>query len=473
MPKIINYSALNASTVDIMNVIRQQGSTQYQNEVPEVTKASDIPVVGKVIYGDAALRNQFVNALVNRIARVVIQSATFNDPYRDLKKGQIQFGESIEEIFVEMAKPYEYSAEKGAQREFKRTPPKAHSAFHVMNWQVTYPITIQNRDLYQAFLTENGVTDLIARIVDQVYTGAEYDEFLLFKYLIIKGVSHGKFYPIKVGDGTNLDEAAAAFRGTSNLLPFMKSDFNESHVITNTPKERQSIFMDANFNAKFDVNVLAAAFHMEKADFMGKLHLIDDFTTFDNDRFDEIRANSTQIEEVTPAELNLMKDVVAVLVDDNWFQVYDYLDEMTETFVASGLYWNYFYHVRKGVSYSPYSNAIDFVLDTATVDLPESLTVEAVDKSHNEQATVLSLSASNDGASLEPNTPNFVQTEALMQKGIGMLPYGVLLIPASASAEEVTPVVTINGVKYEKADAKLSAGSNVGDSVTLNKVEAA
>lgn len=471
MPKIINYSALNASTVDIMNVIRQQGSMQYQNEVPVVAQASDIPVVGKVIYGDASLRNQFINSLVNRIAKVVIQSATFNNPYRDLKKGQIQFGESIEEIFVEMAKPYEYSAEKGAQREFKRTPPKAHSVFHVMNWQVVYPITIQNRDLYQAFLTENGVTDLIARIVDQVYVGAQYDEFLLFKYLLIKGVSHGKFYPIKIGDGTDLHKAAEVFRGTSNLLPFMKSDFNESHVLTNTPKERQSIFMDANFNAQFDVNVLASAFNMDKANFMGKLHLIDDFTTFDNERFDVIRENSTGIEEVTPQELDLMKRVKAVIVDDNWFQVYDYLDEMTETFVSSGLYWNYFYHVRKGISYSPFSNAIDFVTNTAQVDLPDDITVEIVDKSINEQATVLSLSASNDGASLKPNTASFEQTEQLMQSGIGMLPYGVLLIPASQTATEVSPVVTINGVKYENANAKLSASNNVGDTITLNKVE--
>lgn len=469
MPKVVNYTALNASTVDIMNVIRQQGSSQYQSEVPEITQASDIPVVGKVIYGDASLRNQFMNALMNRIARVVIQSATFNNPYKDLKKGMLDFGETVEEIFVEIAKPYEYSAEKAAAREFKRTLPKAHSAFHVMNWQVTYPITIQNNDLYQAFLTENGVTDLIARIVDQVYQGAEYDEFLLFKYLIIKGVSHGKFYPVKIGDGTDLSKAAIAFRGTSNLLPFMKDTFNETHVLTTTPKDRQAIFMDADFNAQFDVNVLASAFNMDKANFMGKLHLIDDFTTFDNDRFDEIRANSTGIEEVTTDELALMQGVKAILADENWFQVYDYLDEMTETFVSSGLYWNYFYHIRKGISYSPYANAIDFVLDTANVTLPDTLTVEVVNKSVNENATVLSLSASNDGASLQPNTANFVQTEATMQAGIGVLPYGVLLIPATQAATAIALDVTINGTHYTNSTSTLNASNKVGDTVTLNK----
>lgn len=65
--------------------------------------------------------------------------------------------------------------------------------------------------------------------------------------------------------------------------------------------------MDADFNAKFDVEVLASAFNMNKADFIGKLHLIDDFTTFDNERFEAIRKESTGLEEVTTDELALMK----------------------------------------------------------------------------------------------------------------------------------------------------------------------
>ena len=102
--------------------------------------------------------------------------------------------------------------------------------------------------------------------------------------------------------------------------------------------------MDAKYNAEFDVEVLASAFHMEKADFMGRLFLIDDFTTFDNKRFEEIRKESTGLEEVTTGELALLQDVKAVLLDDNWFQVYDNNNKFTEKYVASSLFWNYFYH---------------------------------------------------------------------------------------------------------------------------------
>lgn len=360
MAKRIALNTLSASTIDILNVIRQNASYDYQSSVPAISTANDIPKVGEIIYGTPALANQFINALVNRIALVRVQSATFNNPYAPLKKGYLEFGETVEDIFVGIANVVDYSAEKGAAREFKRSLPDVKSAFHIMNWRVMYPVTIQDDDLKQAFLSVDGVTDLIARIVDQIYTAAEYDEFLLFKYMLIKAVTHGKMYPVTFLN-TDLKNAAKVFRGTSNLLPFMKSEYNEAHVLTTTPKERQVIFMDALFNADFDVDVLSAAFNMEKADFMGRLHMIDDFTTFDNDRFDIIRANSDGIEEVTSAELALMADVKAIILDENWFQVYDNLNKFTEKYVASGLYWNYFYHTWKTVSSSPFANAVVFV----------------------------------------------------------------------------------------------------------------
>ena len=309
MARRIANSTLNASTIDILNVIRQNASYDYQQNVPEVTSANDIPKVGEIIYGTPAFANQFINALVNRIAIVRVQSATFNNPYSILKKGYIEYGETVEDIFVSIAKAVDFSVEKAGKREFQRTMPDVRSAFHVMNWRVMYPVTIQDEDLRQAFLSIEGVQNLIAKIVDSVYTAAEYDEFLLFKYLLIKAISHGKMYPKSIGAGADLSKAAVQFRGTSNLLPFMSNEYNEAAVKTNTPKDRQVIFMDAMFNAQFDVNVLASAFNMDKADFMGRLFLIDNWSDFDNERFDVIRANSDGIEEVTPAELTLLANV--------------------------------------------------------------------------------------------------------------------------------------------------------------------
>lgn len=467
MPKRIAVSTLNASTMDILNVIRQNASYEYQQNVPEVTKASDIPRVGEVIYGTPAFANQFINALVNRIAIVRMQSATFNNPYRALKKGYIEFGETVEDIFVSIAKGVDFDPEKGKSREFKRTFPDVRSAFHTMNWRVMYPVTIQDEDLKQAFLSLEGVQNLIAKIVDAVYTGAEYDEFLLFKYLMIKAISHGKMKPESIGDGTDLKESAVAFRGISNLLPFISSDYSEAGVKTNTPKDRQIIFMDAKFNAQFDVNVLASAFNMDKADFMGRLFLIDNWTSFDNERFDVIRENSDGIEEVTAGELALLANVKAVIVDENWFQIYDNNNKFTEKYVASGMYWNYFYHTWKTVSSSPFANAVVFVTDAASVALPKTLTCEIITKDVSEEAIVFAISADTDGASLAPNSVHFIQTEALTTAGIAVQKYGSIIIPASQSATEITIEAEVNGTVYT-GTTTITSTSEVGTTVTMN-----
>lgn len=468
MARRIANSTLNASTIDIMNVIRQNASYDYQQNVPEVTKASDIPKVGEVIYGTPAFANQFINALVNRIAIVRVQSATFNNPYSILKKGYIEYGETIEDIFVSIAKAVDFSAEKANQREFKRTIPDVRSAFHTMNWRVVYPVTIQDEDLRMAFLSIDGVQNLISKIVDSVYTASEYDEFLLFKYLLIKAISSGKMYPTSIGTGANLNEAAVQFRGTSNVLPFMSDAYNEVGVKNNTPKERQVIFMDAMFNAQFDVNVLASAFNMDKADFMGRLFLIDNWTEFDNERFDVIRANSDGIEEVTTEELNLLKDVKAVILDENWFQIYDNNNKFTEKYVASGLYWNYFYHTWKTVSNSPFANAVVFVTSNADITLPESLTVHIDSKDESEIATVLTFSADVESAGLNPHNVNFVQTEALTTAGIAVQKYGALIIPSSQDATNITLVAEINGTTYT-ATSTINVSTEVDATVTLNK----
>ena len=468
MVRRIANSTLNASTIDILNVIRQNASYDYQQNVPEVATVNDIPKVGEIIYGTSAFANQFINALVNRIAIVRVQSATFNNPYSILKKGYIEYGETVEDIFVSIAKAVDFNVEKAAKREFQRTIPDVRSAFHVMNWRVMYPVTIQDEDLRQAFLSIDGVQNLIAKIVDAVYTAAEYDEFLLFKYLLIKSISHGKMYPTSIGAGEDLSEAAVQFRGTSNLLPFMSSEYNEVGVKTSTPKERQVIFMDAMFNAQFDVNVLASAFNMDKADFMGRLFIIDNWTDFDNERFDIIRANSDGIEEVTAEELALLANVKAVILDDNWFQVYDNNNKFTERYVASGLYWNYFYHTWKTVSNSPFANAVVFVTSAAEIALPATVTVHVDAKDESNVATVFTISADFKEAGLEPQNVNFVQTEALTTAGIAVQKYGGLIIPASKVGTDITLVAEINGTTYT-ATTTINGSTDVDTTVTLNK----
>ena len=467
MPRRIAVNSLNASTVDIINTIRANASYEYQQLVPEITDAIEIPKVGEVLYGYPALANQFINALVNRIALVRVKSATFNNAYAELKKGYLEFGETVEEVFVSICKAREFSAEKAKDRELKRSLPDVRSAFHTMNWRVQYPVTIQDEDLRMAFTSAQGVQDLIAKIIDSVTTASEYDEFLLFKYLMIKAIAHGKMYPVAI-NATDIKDFGKKSRGVSNLITFMSNKYNASGVHTTTPKADQYIFMDAMFNADYDVEVLASAFNMDKAEYQGKLKLIDDFGTFDNERFNVIRANSDMIEEVTAEELAICAKVKAVLVDKEWFQVYDNLTKFTEDYVASGMYWNYFYNVWKTVSYSPFSNAIVLVDNTAETALPATFTAKIADKSVSEAGTVLTIMV-DDKASLSNSNVRFIQSSSATTAGVAVHPYGAVIFPTGVSAG-VDLIAEIDGVQFTMGVTKIEPTLNVGDALTFTKV---
>ena len=469
MAKRIAMSNLNARSIDIINTIRANASAAYQNTVPAIADVSDIPKVGEALYGYPAHANEFLTALMNQIAQVRIKSALFNNAYAELKKGYLEFGETVEEVFVSIAKAREFSVEKAEAREFKRTLPDVKSAFHLMNWRVQYPITVQQEDLRRAFTSADGVTDLIAQIIGAVMTAAEYDEYLLFKYLIIKGIAKGKLYPVGVNVTADIKNAAKSFRGTSNQLEFMNTKYNETGVHTVTSKADQYIFMDAQFNADYDVDVLASAFNMDKATFTGHLKLIDDFTTFDNERFDEIRANCDMIEEVTATELGLMADVVAVLVDKEWFQVYDNLTMMTEKQVASGVYWNYFYNVWKTVDTSPFSNAVVFVDGASSpISLPATMDFIVVSKVVAESGAII-LTFEPDESTVSPlyrHKYTFIENADCTQAGVAVQPYGALVYSDPAQTPDIE--YTLYEGLYQAA-ALDATTTDVGDTVTFTK----
>lgn len=456
---------LQATTIQILNTIRANASLEYQNLVPEVVKATDVPKVGEVLLGYPAMANQFISALLNRIALVSVKSATFNNPYRELKKGYLNYGETVEEVFVEIAKAREFSVEKAEARELKRSLPDVRSAFHTMNYYVQYPVTIQEKDLRRAFLSLDGVQDMIARIVDSVYRAAEYDEFLLFKYMLIKAYTNHTMYCQLITNTTT--DAAKAFRAISNKLTFITTDYNAEGVHVNTPREDQYIFMDADYNAAFDVDVLSAAFHMEKADFMGRLMLIDSFTTFDNERFENVIEGSDQLAPVTPSELTAMADVKAILVDREFFQVYDNYMKFTEKFVAAGDYWNYFLNVRKTVSYSPFSNIVAFT--TAAPETPIT----------SYPLTVDSISTDADGnrviafSTVDNRKVKFIQDEDATAAGIAVKPYGLYIIPAKnlATDKDITSFVINANVENATGELAYTVASisslAVGVTITL------
>ena len=84
--------------VDILNAIRNDASLSFQERVPVATQ-EDIKTYGSAVLNFPGLANEFLDALVNRIGKVILTSRLYKNPFAMLKKGMLDYGETIEEVY--------------------------------------------------------------------------------------------------------------------------------------------------------------------------------------------------------------------------------------------------------------------------------------------------------------------------------------------------------------------------------------
>ncbi|MFQ7211014.1 MAG: Ig-like domain-containing protein [Coprococcus sp.] len=365
-------ATLNANSVEILNTIRNSATPYYKQMIPQAkANTGSIRQIGNIMMNYEPLQNEFLSALYNRIGRVIITSKMYYNPWSPFKKGLMELGETVEEIFVNIAKAHTFNPETAETNFMKREIPDVRAAFHTMNYQKFYKATISNDQLRQAFLSWQGITDLIAKIVDAMYTAHNYDEFQVMKYMLARNILNGYLYPVTVAqvDKENAPDIVTEIKAISNELVYESPDYNLNGVYTFTEKNDQFIITNARFDAVMDVNVLASAFNMDKVEFMGHRVQIDGFDRIDENRMNELFADDPNAGYIplTEDEKAALKAVPAVLIDRDYFMIFDNLYKFTEDYNGEGLYWQYWYHAWKTFSTSPFANAVIFVPGTPGV----------------------------------------------------------------------------------------------------------
>jgi hypothetical protein len=111
-------------------------------------------------------------------------------------------------------------------------------------------------------------------------------------------------------------------------------------VITWTPKEDQILILNAAISANLDLDVLAYAFNLDKAQIQAQTIDVDDFGG---------------------------EPVLAILTDKSFFQVYDNLMKVDSFYNPDTLSFKYFLHHWQTYGYNLYSNAVAFTYTPKTV----------------------------------------------------------------------------------------------------------
>lgn len=371
----------NIDTANMLNALAVESGVN----APKVVNGdiSSLKTFGRYVTQYQATQNNFINALVNRIGRVIITSRLYKNPWSIFKKGLLEYGETIEEIFVAMAKPYTFDPEKTENTDFKRYIPDVKAVFHTLNFQKFYPTTVSESELRQAFLSFEGVNDLITRIIEQVYTGANYDEFVAMKYVLARAILDGNVHSVNIPE-INADNARAVTTTMVNYarkMGYMSTAYNTAGVNTYSDISKLYMIITADIQSILDVEVLALSFNMDKAELLGRQIGVDSFGNFDTERLNMLFGDDPNYIPLTTDDINNLKTIAGVLCDESFFMIFDNNIFMTSIFSPVGLYWTYYYHTWKTFSTSPFANAVVFTTQNpAITSVTISPATAAVDK---------------------------------------------------------------------------------------------
>lgn len=340
----------DTSNIDMLNAIRTDARSDYQNMVPEATKANIHKIIAEIM-SDNITRNQFMNSLINRIGSTIVRDITWKNPLAVFKQGMMNFGDTIEEVHLDFIKPTIYEEQRDYLEKdvFGQAPPPSKSAFHTINRKEKFKITINRDVLRRAFLSDTGLADMTSQIMAVAASSDEWSEFLSMTKLFKTYDEKYGFFRMQISDmntfepeKNKVDAALKALRVAANKMQYPTPAFNSAAVHSFARPEDLVLIATPEFKANVDVTSLAAAFNRSDAE--APSHII-----------------------TVPGEALGMDDTSAILTSRQFLVIKDVLLENRSISNPEGLYDNFWLHHWSVLSASPFTPAIAFGTKPNTV----------------------------------------------------------------------------------------------------------
>lgn len=351
------------------------------NQTPELSADIDLPVqgegiqkYGKIIVNNERYKNAFLNT-INLIGLTIIDRNYWENPWESFaNRGSISFGQTVRELLVDIADVFDYQKYQNDGTHFlENVVPNVYNYLHELNYEKFYKTTTSDTQIAMAFNTENGLMDLIEKIVGSLYEGYKYDKYIVDKYQLCRRILDGTVTSIEIKNWSNLTarQRVSAMKSISNKLAFRSPNYNPAGARVATNFANQIMIMNTDFEAEMTTEVLATSFFRNDAEMKSRLALIDGFDSYDEARLVELLGDG--FEPFTEAEKTALAKIPAVIIDDEWFQDYNYLldnasdTKMTNFYNPETLKNNHWLHTKKVISTSPFKNAVVFTTDVPAV----------------------------------------------------------------------------------------------------------
>lgn len=412
----------SAGLVTALNKMREMSVDSgdiFHQYFPVVDANTNIGEWGAPIFGSnyQAVQESFFG-LLKQIAYVATVTRLFDNPLAQLEGENMPLGWAGEETYINPVKGRQFDVNDFAGI-LQKYEADVKVQYLSVNMDIQYPVTLTRDKIRQAFNSWRDLEEFINGIVNALYNGAYINMFQFTKDLVSAAFSANKAAYIKVSAVTNEATGKAMIKKLRELYTLFQmpsSDFNSwakvggagKPVTTWCAPEDIVLIIRADIMAAVDVDVLAAAFNMDKADFMGRVITVDNFDTYTDD--------GTKIYDGS--------DIYGIICDKAWFKIKQQDMALDMWFNPNNRSWQYYLNVVKMYNYSLFANGVVIAIDdpdvpaTAVTASPDTITVKAGEKavSHvtltpvNSTATLSASSSATTYATVEVSGSDVIIT---------------------------------------------------------------
>lgn len=380
----------------ILNQIHATASNAYQETIPLAT-ATNIRDVGEaVIKAPEAIRNEMMSNLFNKIGLTKVDYPVVNNHLSFLRKGNLEYGQTIEDIYVGLAsaEPYvtgmnDVDVAAGEYPDpFKVSKVPHQSAFYNAILSRQYRITRHISDLRKAFHGSASMEQFIGGIMNAIISKEQLDDYRMTVALMARQIeeaaksdkhkgrvqlltlfNEGKSEEQQV-TASNAFDSKEFLQFFSNQLKkwakrmnFLRKDLNLAGVDNLLSKDKQRIMMPGDILVDFETQLLPWAYNNGSLE-IGGVDEIDAWYSI-GAKADEgtgVVATPDDIEiKSTFTETGSM--CVGVIYDPGMVNIYnkEHIDSSHPN--GAGNYWNMFTSIEDIYAASPFKNFVYFTLD--------------------------------------------------------------------------------------------------------------
>ena len=434
--------AISQGLKNSLNEIRQISSTIYHQYIPIIDDDTDISSLAAPVLKYPEVYNEFCSSLLQRIVYTQVEMLNeFKNPLRDLEGNVMPLGYAGQEIYINPAKGRRYNPDDfmGLLQKYEAD---VKVQYLIKNMDLQYPVTVIRTKLKEAFVSWDALDSFISGLSRSLYNGMYVDEYRYTKALVSSAYKNDNVIVETISNPTSAEAAAKAFIEKSRFLfldfqspstkynAWSKVGGAGKAITTWTNPEDIVIIMRNDIRSYVDVNVLANAYQLGKADFLARnIYTVDNFDVYD-DEGNKIFDGS---------------NIYAMICDRNWFKIKPIDQFMEDQRNANNRSYQLYLNNIKMYEYSLFANAVVFAYAEATVK-PKSITAPAT-------LSVAEGATATYTVVTDPFNANDTLTVASSAEG-------------KATATISGKTVTVTGVDDGSANITVSGTNADGDTVT-------